>query len=259
MKIAIDFGHGVGADRGAEGILNEEKCIREYGPLIVAGLQSLGHTVYNVTPSGKLSLGDSLAARVNAANGYGVDLFVSLHVNCYNGQGHGCEVEYLSSSGKAYADRICSELASLGFTNRGSQYRSGLYVLKYTNAVAILIEPFFCDNKGDCSLYNPQTIANAIIKGITGQTVLAPVKKEELKVNNLVVYGEGADKRAAEYLADGLRCPIICKDNLTQDIIDACTNIYMVGGSTKPCDRAVLISGATRFDTIKAVLARLGK
>lgn len=262
MKIAIDFGHGCGSDRGAEGILNEEKVIREYGPLVIAGLKALGHTVYNVTPSGNLSIGDSLAARVNAANNLKPDVFVSLHVNCYNGQGHGCEVEYISNGGLMYANRICTELAKLGFTNRGPQKRTGLYVLKYTDPVAILIEPFFCDNQSDCCTYsrNPQAIANAIIKGITGQDTPISIipKKEDLKVKNLIVYCEGADKRAAEYLADGLKCPIICRDNLTQDIIDACTNIYMVGGSAKPCDKAILISGADRFATVKAVLAKLG-
>lgn len=33
---------------------------------------------------------------------------------------------------------------------------------------AILIEPFFCDNKSDCSKYNAEKLATAIVKGITG-------------------------------------------------------------------------------------------
>lgn len=179
MKIAIDFGHGTGQDRGADGYLNEEKVIREYGSLVIAGLQKLGHTVINVTPTqSSLSLGQSLAYRVNAANNAGVDLFVSCHVNAYEtDKARGSEVEYISNAGKVYADRICSELSALGFVNRGSQQRPNLYVLKYTNAPAILIEPFFCDTKTDCDMYNPIKLANAIIKGITGQDVyITPIQ-----------------------------------------------------------------------------------
>jgi N-acetylmuramoyl-L-alanine amidase len=66
MRIACDWGHGTGQDRGAEGYLNEEKVIREYGPLVIEGLQNLGHTVINVTPTqAGLTLNQSLAYRVN--------------------------------------------------------------------------------------------------------------------------------------------------------------------------------------------------
>lgn len=174
MKIAVDFGHGTGQDRGARGYLNEENVIREYGPLVIAGLQKLGHTVINVTPTQQnLTLEQSLAYRVNMANNAKVDLFLCLHVNAFNKDvAQGCEVEYTSNAGKAYADKICSEISSqLGYVNRGSQNRPNLYVLKYTNAVAILVEPFFCDTKSECDKYDAKKLANAIIKGITGQDV----------------------------------------------------------------------------------------
>lgn len=177
MKIAIDFGHGTGQDRGAVGILSEENVIRQYGPILINNLKSLGHTIINVTPGPNLTLNQSLAARVNAANMSNVDLFVSCHVNAFNGTAHGCEVEYISNLGKGYATKISNEIAKLGFTNRGPQLRTGLYVLKHTNAPAILIEPFFCDNTGDCKLYNASKLANAITIGLTGKSVLTEPKK----------------------------------------------------------------------------------
>lgn len=51
MRISVDFGHGTTGDRGAQGYLNEEKIIREYGTLVIDKLKILGHTVINVTPS----------------------------------------------------------------------------------------------------------------------------------------------------------------------------------------------------------------
>lgn len=79
-------------------------------------------------------------------------------------------------------------------------------------------------------------------------------EKEVKKVKNLVVYGEGPDKRAAEYLGDYLKAPIIEKNNIDQNIIATAGNIYMVGGKDKPDENAILISGSNRFDTMQAVL-----
>lgn len=180
MRIGVDLGHCLsGGDIGASGYLVETTVNRVYGPLVIVGLQKLGHTVYNVTPTqAGLTLDQSLAYRVNMANSLKLDLFISCHVNAFaTDKAQGCEVEYTSAAGKVYGDKICTEIAKLGFTNRGSQSRPNLYVLKYTTATAILVEPFFCDDKADCNKYDAKKIANAIIKGITDQDVYvdAPV------------------------------------------------------------------------------------
>lgn len=175
MVITYDFGHGTGEDRGAEGYRNEEYDCRQYGALVIKKLQSLGHSCYDCTPPANpgLSLGQSLAYRVNKANSIGSQLHLCFHVNAYEtDKAEGCEVEYISDTGKSYVDRVCVEMSNaLGFRNRGSQLRTGLYVLKYTNMPAILIEPFFCDTKSDCDKYDPEKLATAIVRGITGQTV----------------------------------------------------------------------------------------
>ncbi|MEW9093817.1 MAG: N-acetylmuramoyl-L-alanine amidase [Clostridiaceae bacterium] len=185
MKIAVDFGHGTGEDRGSIGYFNEEKIIREYGSLVVEGLKKLGHTIINVTPTqSNLTLAQSLAYRVNMANSNKVDLFVSLHVNAFEkDRAKGCEVEYISPTAKGLAEKICSEISNLGYVNRGPVKRENLYVLKYTSMPAILIEPFFCDNKEDCDKYNAVSIANAIIKGITGRCAF--VEKNGSSIPNI--------------------------------------------------------------------------
>ncbi|QXE20462.1 N-acetylmuramoyl-L-alanine amidase [Clostridium sp. 001] len=194
MIITYDFGHGTGEDRGASGYRNEEHDCREYGALVIKKLQQLGHTCYDCTPSASpgLSLGQSLAYRVNKANSIGSQLHICMHVNAYEtDKANGCEVEYISDSGKNYADRICAEMSSsLGFRNRGSQLRTGLYVLKYTNMTAILIEPFFCDTKSDCDKYDPEKLATAIVKGITGQTVSSQPTTPKAVVQPVPTYPE---------------------------------------------------------------------
>lgn len=176
MKISVDFGHGSGADRGAEGYLNEEEVIREYGPIVITGLQKLGHIVLNCTPTqAGLTLGQSLAYRVNMSNNFKADIHLCLHVNAFStDKAQGCEVEYISANAKVYADKINAQIAILGFTNRGSVSRPNLYVLKYTKAIAILVEPFFCDTKSDCNKYSAVKLANAIVKGVTGKDIPVP-------------------------------------------------------------------------------------
>lgn len=205
MKIAVDFGHGVQYDRGAEGILNEENVIREYGPIVISKLQALEYEVLNVTPSSATSLGDSLEQRATASNNFGADLFVSCHVNSFEDpKAHGCEVEYVSSKGKEYAERVCNAIAELGYTNREPNYRANLYVLNHTIAVAILIEPFFCGNEADCSGYNAETLATAIVKGITGQQIIFQ-GDEDVKALQGALNAQGyRDESGNELDEDGL-------------------------------------------------------
>lgn len=172
MVITYDFGHGCGADRGAEGYLNEETVVREYGSNAVSKLKALGHTLYDCTPPSNLNLtlAQSLAYRVNKANSYNSQLHLCFHANATDTHtAVGCEVEYASDSGKVYADRVSEDISeALGLKNRGAKLQGDLYVLKYTRMPAILIEPFFCDNKEDCNKYNAEKLATAIVKGITG-------------------------------------------------------------------------------------------
>jgi N-acetylmuramoyl-L-alanine amidase len=78
------------------------------------------------------------------------------------------------------------------------------------------------------------------------------------KVKNLVVYQGEADKRAAEYLADYLQCPICHMNNLTDETLQAVENVYQVGGSLR-IQKATLIAGSDRFDTLKEVLKKIGR
>ena len=116
---------------------------------------------------------------VAKCNAHDVDLDISIHFNSGasdrngNGQTTGTEVFiYSSSSGaKVYADNICRAISALGFKNRGVKVNSGLYVLKNTKADALLIECCFVDDADDVKKYDAESMATAIVKGITGQTV----------------------------------------------------------------------------------------
>jgi len=172
MEIAIDFGHGVGQDRGAVGVIAEETIINSVGTLVVNKLNELGHTVIEVRPTSASGVGDSLSQRCQKADNNNVDLYVSLHANA--GGGVGTEVFTYGAKEVLQARAVLNNLVNLGFTNRGIKDGSNLYVVKHPKATAMLIEVCFVDTQSDVDLYNSigaESIANAIVSGLTGQTI----------------------------------------------------------------------------------------
>ena len=171
IKFGIDLGHNVRFDGGAAGVSkSENQLIMEVGNKVIKKLRNLGHQVIECKPRSATSSGHALRQRTYTANAAGVDRFVSIHFNAFNGQAHGAEVLYISEAGRKLAQPVQDEIVKLGFTNRGLKYRNNLHVLKATNAPAILIECCFCDNWIDMQRYNPEKMANAIVKGLVGTT-----------------------------------------------------------------------------------------
>ena len=78
---------------------------------------------------------DSLGEITQAANASGVDFFLSIHCNAYNGRARGSEVEVFpgSRAGRRFASYLLSQIIdSLGTLDRGLKDRPNLYVLKHT-------------------------------------------------------------------------------------------------------------------------------
>ncbi|NEZ93036.1 N-acetylmuramoyl-L-alanine amidase [Clostridium botulinum] len=171
MKIGIDCGHTMSrADYGAVGIKAESNLTREVGIKVISKLQALGHTVVKCYKDTCSSLNDSLSYRTNTANNNNVDLYVSIHFNCYNGSAYGTEIFTYGGKSFTEASRVLNNICALGYTNRGLKDGSGLYVLKHTKAKSMLIECCLCDNASDMNKFNVENMANAIVKGLVGKT-----------------------------------------------------------------------------------------
>ncbi|EKO1913633.1 N-acetylmuramoyl-L-alanine amidase [Clostridium botulinum] len=178
MKIGIDCGHTMsGADYGAVGIKAESNLTREVGTKVTTKLQALGHTVVKCYKDSCSSLNDSLSYRTNTANNNNVDLYVSIHFNCYNGSAYGTEVFTYGGKELSEARQVLNNICALGYTNRGIKDGSNLYVLKHTKAKAMLIECCFCDNRNDMNRFNTENMANAIVKGLVGKTTSSTPSK----------------------------------------------------------------------------------
>ena len=168
MKIALDFGHTLrGADTGAEGNgRREQDCTREIGNKLYNKLVNSGYEVKIVSVDSANSVNESLSARVNNANNWGADLYISIHLN--SGGGTGTEVFTYKGQENTYARNILNSICSLGYANRGIK-GSNLYVINHTNMPAMLIECCFIDNAHDMGMYSATNFAEAIYRGITGQ------------------------------------------------------------------------------------------
>lgn len=182
MRINVHAGHNFKVS-GASGCFSETVEDRNVKNLVIAKLKALGHIVYDCTDEDGATQSKNLVNIVEKCNAHSVDLNVSIHFNASNGAGHGVEVLVYSDNSKAkpYAQNIVNAIANLGFTNRGVKVRTNLYVLRKTKAPSLLVECCFCDNQGDANIYNANNMADAIVKGITGQTV--EVKQETATTN----------------------------------------------------------------------------
>ncbi len=190
MRIGINCGHTVDGQpgSGAVGIISESAQTRAVGKSLMTLLLGMGHTVYDCTNDYAPSTASNLSQIVDMANKQQLDLFVSIHFN--SGGGRGSEVFTYGGNKFREALNVCLGLAALGFVNRGVKDGSSLYVLRNTNAKAMLVEVCFVDTESDVTLYKQvgaRNVAAAIAAAITGQKSEEDIdmtKYEELKAEN---------------------------------------------------------------------------
>ena len=184
MKFGIDIGHNAPPDTGAQGIKFEDHLTTEVGLMVMEKLKALGHTIVDCKPKKVYSVKQSLVQRVNIANSARVDIFVSIHFNAFNTRAHGTEIFATSSKGRQFAKPVLDEIVKLGYFNRGVKNGFHLYVVRNTDMPAILVECCFIDSRKDMNLYNSEAMANAIVKGLTGELPSNPVDPTPDETNN---------------------------------------------------------------------------
>ena len=177
-KIYIDQGHNPeNPNAGAEGNgYREQDLVYEIGIRTAEILRRNGQQVRlsRPTPSTQLGISNSasLRARVEEANSWGADWFISLHTNASeNPSASGSEAFVYSASSPAYplAEDILQWLRyETGLRTRGVFIRPGLYVLRKTAMPSILIEMGFISNPAEAALMSeePERFAQGIYQGI---------------------------------------------------------------------------------------------
>lgn len=166
-KIFINPGHGrpdPGAI-GATGLRESEVCFY-VGNGAADYLRQVGYEVMVLQS-------DDLSGVIRKANGWGADLFLSIHCNSFSqSQANGTETLYhpASSKGLKLAQKVQNQLIKeFGLTNRGVKSRTDLGVLKQTDMPAALAEMAFISNPAEESLLRDQQDrwAKALARGVS--------------------------------------------------------------------------------------------
>ena len=181
MKINVHAGHNPKGKTacGAVGLLDESTENRNVVKELKTILEQEGHIVYDCTCDNGTSVSDVINKIAAKSNSNSVDLDISIHFNSGakdnlgNGKSTGteCLIYNTSNNKEAIANRICANIAQLGFKNRGVKIRTDLSILRKTKAPCILVECCFIDDLDDIKLYNAKSMAKAIAQGILNKTI----------------------------------------------------------------------------------------
>lgn len=173
-KFCLDAGHG-GTDPGAVNSdfgLQEKVAALDIIMLLGKRLIESGAEVLYTRENNDTRPG--LTARAQAANSFGADAFISVHLNsAENRAAQGTEVLVYSKSGRAntLAENILAPfLKATGFKDRGVKERPDLTVLAKTKMPAVLVETGFISNNEEAQkLFLPDyqiKMADAIYEGV---------------------------------------------------------------------------------------------
>lgn len=179
IKIFVDQGHNpVNPNAGAEGFgYREQDIVYEVGTRLARLLNedpNFEARVSRPTPTTQLGTSNttSLQARVDMANDWGANYFISVHANA--------SLNPAVSGSEAYVYRLDSVAASLGnnmliglnnatgLTKRGVFEAPTFYVLRRTYMPAVLMEIGYISNAFDAEFMatDPESFARGMYLGI---------------------------------------------------------------------------------------------
>ncbi|MDG3043687.1 N-acetylmuramoyl-L-alanine amidase [Bacillus sp. B6(2022)] len=204
VKIFIDPGHG-GTDSGAaaNGLL--EKNITLQIALFLRDMLISEYDGVSVRLSRSIDQSVTLSQRTNAANSWGADYFVSIHINAGGGTGFESYVyPGVSAPTTTYRNALHDEIVrSVDFADRGKK-TANFHVLRETSMSAILTENGFIDTVADANKLRNATFLQGIARAhATGLEKALQLKK----ASNLYKVQAGAFKvkANADELAATLR------------------------------------------------------
>lgn len=156
MIIGLRGGHSKNVI-GAVGKVNEYEQMQKFYIVVRDVLIKYGHKVIDCNSNAATQSGE-LKEGADKANNANVDLFISLHMNSFDGvaNGHECLVSSANSTAYKYAQSLVNNFVGLGFKNRGVKFQK-LYEMNNIRAGNIIFELCFCDSQVDIDIYNKYT------------------------------------------------------------------------------------------------------
>lgn len=189
IKIFIDQGHNPtgSPNTGAVGNgLIEQDVNYEVGIYLAELLNADSRFTARLSrPTPETALGNSnsgsLQARVNMANSWPADYFISIHCNSNTNPAiNGSEVYVYRTNTQSYwlAQHVLNGIvAEVGTRDNGVRVNSSLYVLRKTKMPAILVELAYLSNAADAEKLrnDPRGFAQGIYRGMLSYFGLSAV------------------------------------------------------------------------------------
>lgn len=200
VKIFIDPGHG-GTDSGAAGNGIQEKMITLQ---ISAKIRDMLVSEYNNVEVRMSRTGDetvSLAQRTNAANSWGADFLLSIHINA--GGGTGYEDYIYPGAGeptRTYQNIMHEEvLKQVDFRDRGKK-QANYHMLRESNMPALLTENGFIDQPADADKLKQAAYIERIARGhVNGIARIFNLTRKNTAVYHTVAAGDTVYALAQRY------------------------------------------------------------
>ena len=196
MKIYIDQGHEpLDPNRGfISGECCEANLVYAVGIELARLLDEQGYDTRLSRPTPESQMGETVASsltnRVDDANNWGADLFLSLHTGISNNPTDSGTSAIISESGieKEVAEAILEELHSeTGLPNLGARLYPELYILSRTYMPAVIIDLGYISNDDDRTLLeeHPELFAKGIADGIVN--LFGTMQQGDSRLNNLQI------------------------------------------------------------------------
>ncbi|BDG45993.1 N-acetylmuramoyl-L-alanine amidase [Parageobacillus sp. KH3-4] len=231
VKIFIDPGHG-GTDPGAVGNRLQEKNVTLQ---IATRIRDILLAEYDNVSIRMSRTGDqtvSLTERTTAANAWGADFYLSVHINSGGGTGYEDYVyPGVGAPTTIYQKNIHEEIIKLvDFSDRGMK-QANFHVLRETSMPAVLTENGFIDHADDAAKLKSssfiENIARGHVNGIVRSFGLSRKSAGTLYKVQIGAFSvkANADNLAAEAKAKGFDAYVSYKDGLYKVQIGAFANL----------------------------------
>lgn len=245
MLVGINCGHTkTGPGSGAVGTISESEETRVVGYKLIKKLNERGVSTVDCTVDKASTQAQYLAKTIEIANKFNLNYFISIHFNA--GKGKGVETFTYNGVKLENAVRVCNNIASLGFINRGIKDGSGLYVIRKSKAKAMLIEVCFVDSS-DADLYlrvGADKIAEAIADAICNEPMKDDNDKKEdggeYDMKKIVLYAGDIDSLPAIIVAQKYKCPVMKAKDFEESGLKA-EEVITIGGK----------ADSNRYETLK--------
>ncbi|MGJ7922532.1 N-acetylmuramoyl-L-alanine amidase [Neobacillus sp. LXY-4] len=228
VKIFIDPGHG-GSDPGAVGNGLQEKNLTLQIALSLRDILVNEYEGVSLLLSRTSDQTVSLSQRTDAANQWGADYYLSIHINAGGGTGFESYIyPGVGAPTTTYQSIIHEEvIKQTNFTNRG-QKTANFHVLRESNMPALLTENGFIDNANDASKLKSASFLASIARGhANGLARAFNLIKKPTTLYKVQIGAfsnkSNADSLANEAKAKGFDAIVLLRDNLYKVQIGAFT------------------------------------